>query len=163
MDWLTTTHTSAAGPMLRDWQRLSASRWGRWLFARELSRRSPYLRTIRPQFRELRPTLCTIALRKRRRVENRLGAVHPLAMGNLCELAASLVTDVTIPATLRATSRGMTIEYLRAAETDVIATARLDRAEWHGAESIAVPVSVTDTQGVEVVRAVVSVSVFPVS
>jgi hypothetical protein len=56
-------------------------------------------------------------------------------------------------------SRGMTIEYLRRAESDVTATARLDKAEWGDAQNIAVPVSAVDRNGTEVVRAVITVRV----
>ncbi len=38
-----------------------------------------------------------------------------------------MVTEVTIPTSMRWISRGMTIEYLRKAETDVTATARLTK------------------------------------
>jgi hypothetical protein len=55
----------------------------------------------------------------------------------------------------------MTIEYLAKAETDVTATARLDKNDWSGAENVAVPVSVHDSQGKEVVRAVISMYVSP--
>jgi hypothetical protein len=55
--------------------------------------------------------------------------------------------------------RGMTIEYLRKAETDVTGTARLDKTEWSGAEDVGVHVSVTDRQGTEVVRAVITMYV----
>jgi hypothetical protein len=72
-----------------------------------------------------------------------------------------MVTEVTIPATMRFTPRGMTIEYLRDALSDVNATARLDKTEWREAETIAVPVSVLDSAGTEVVRAVVTMHVFP--
>ena len=57
--------------------------------------------------------------------------------------------------------RGMTIEYLAKAQTDVMATARLDKTEWAGPENIGVPVTVTDTAGKEVVRAVISMYVSP--
>jgi acyl-coenzyme A thioesterase PaaI-like protein len=101
-------------------------------------------------------------MRKRRGVENHIGTVHALAMGNLCELAAGMVTEVTIPTSLRWLPRGMTIEYLRKAETDVTATARLDKTEWTGqAENVAVPVSVVDTTGTEVVRAVITMYISP--
>jgi hypothetical protein len=100
-------------------------------------------------------------MRKRRRVENHIRTVHALAMGNLCELAAGMVTEVTIPSTLRWIPRGMTIEYLRKAETGVIATARLTKTEWTAPESVAVPVSVIDESGVEVVRAVITMYVTP--
>jgi hypothetical protein len=83
-------------------------------------------------------------------------------MGNLCELAAGMVTEVTIPTTLRWIPRGMTIEYLRKAETGVIATARLAKTEWAGSpESVGVPVSVVDESGTEVVRAVITMYVTP--
>lgn len=152
----------AVGPTLRSWRRWSASRLGRWLFARAVCRRAPYFATIRPCFLELAPTLCRVSMRKRRAVENHLHTVHALAMGNLCELAAGMVTEVTVPGSMRWLPRGMTIEYLRRAATDVAATARLDKKEWAGAaENVGVPVSVVDATGTEVVRAVITMYVSP--
>jgi len=72
-----------------------------------------------------------------------------------------MCTEVTIPVGMRWIPRGMTIEYLAKAETDIIATARLDKTEWTGAENIGVPVSVQDANGKEVVRAVISMYVSP--
>jgi|SRR5690606_32481523 len=162
MDWLTLTHATPIGPTLKAWQKLSGSRWGRWMFARTVCRRAPYFATIKPRFLELRPTACRVEMRKRRAVENHIRTVHALAMGNLCELAAGMVTEVTLPTTMRWIPRGMTIEYLRPAETDVTATARLDKTEWSGAaENVGVPVSVVDRNGREVVRAVITMYVSP--
>ena len=160
-DWLTRTDTTAAGPTLRAWMRWQRSAFGRWMFARTVCRRAPYFGTIKPRFIDLQPKLCRVSMRKRRAVENHIRTVHALAMGNLCELAAGLCTEVTIPVGMRWIPRGMTIEYLAKAETDVIATARLDKTEWTGAENIGVPVTVTDTNGKEVVRAVISMYVSP--
>jgi len=159
MDWLTLTHANSAGPTLRAWQKRSTSRIGRWLFTRALCRRSPYSATIRPRFVELGPGVCKVAMRKCRRVQNHPGAVHTLAIGNLCELAAEMVTEVTIPPTMQWTPRGMTIEYLRKAESDVTATARLDKNEWGETQNVGVPVSVVDANGTEVVRAVITLHV----
>ena len=117
--------------------------------------------TIKPKFVDLQPKLCRVWMRKRRAVENHIGTVHALAMGNLCELAAGMCTEVTIPTAMRWIPRGMTIEYLAKAETDVTATARLEKSEWAGAENISVPVSVHDANGKEVVRAVISMYVSP--
>lgn len=161
MDWLTMTDTTSAGPTLRAWIRLQRSSFGRWLFARTVSRRAPYFGTIKPRFLDLQPKLCRVAMRKRRAVENHIGTVHALAMGNLCELAAGMCTEVTIPPAMRWIPRGMTIEYLAKAETDIVATARLDKTEWAGAENLSVPVTVTDANGKEVVRAVISMYVSP--
>ena len=153
------THTNAVGPTLRSWQKRSGSRFGRWLFARKMCRRAPYVRSLQPRFTELRPALCKVAVANRKGVRDSQGAVHALAIGSLCELAAGMVTDVTIPPTLRWTTRGMTIEYLRKAQTGVTATARLDKAEWSDAQNVGVPVSVVDGNGAEVARAVISINV----
>jgi acyl-coenzyme A thioesterase PaaI-like protein len=161
MDWLTMTDSTSIGPTLRAWQKHGASSVGRWLFARMVCRRAPYFGTIRPQFLELRPTLCKVSMRRRRAVENHLGGIHALALGNLCELAAGMVTEVTTPPTTRWIPRGMTIEYLRKAENAVTATARLDKSEWSVAGNVAVPVSVSDRNGNEVVRAVITMHVTP--
>ncbi|HEY8549623.1 MAG TPA: hotdog fold domain-containing protein, partial [Vicinamibacterales bacterium] len=156
MDWLSTTHTTSVSRVLQSWQRRSTSGLGRWLFTREVCRRSPWFATIRPRFIEMRPTLCRIGMTNRRRIQDHLGTVHAVAIGNLCELAAEMVTEVTIPATMRWTTRGMTIEYLRKASTDVVAIARLDKSEWRESENVGVPVSVVDATGTEVVRAVIT-------
>jgi acyl-coenzyme A thioesterase PaaI-like protein len=161
MDWLTMTDSTSMGPTLQAWHKHSASTLGRWLFARMVCRRAPYFGTIRPRFLELRPTFCKVAMRRRRAIENHLGAIHALALGNLCELAAGMVTEVTTPPTTRWIPRGMTIEYLRKAESDVSATARLDKSEWSATGNVAVPVSVTDRNGNEVVRAVITMHISP--
>jgi hypothetical protein len=67
--------------------------------------------------------------------------------------------EVSIPTTMRWIPRGMTIEYLRRAETNLTGTARLDKTQWTGAEDVGVPVSVTDRSGNEVVRAVITMYV----
>lgn len=161
MDWLTLTDTTTAGPTLRAWIRAHKSTFGRWLFARTVSKRAPYFATIKPKFLDLQPRLCRVWMKKRRAVENHIGTVHALAMGNLCELAAGMCTEVTIPTNMRWIPRGMTIEYLGKAETDVTASARLEKSEWTQAENVAVPVSVHDANGKEVVRAVISMYVSP--
>jgi acyl-coenzyme A thioesterase PaaI-like protein len=160
-DWLARNDTTSSGPTLRAWERMRKSSFGRWLFARTVSRRAPYFGTIRPRFLELQPKSCRVAMRKRRAVEDHIGTVHALAMGNLCELAAGLCTEVTIPVGMRWIPRGMTIEYLAKAETDVVATARLDKTEWAGAENVGVPITVSDANGKEVVRAVITMYVSP--
>lgn len=153
--------TTGVSPTLAKWQRMSSGAFGRWLFARAVCFRAPYFATISPRFLELRPGLCRVSMVKRRRVENHIGTVHALAMGNLVELAAGLATEVTIPTSMRWIPRGMTIEYLKKAVTGVTATARLDKPVWSGAENTGVLVSVHDAQGVEVVRAVVTMYVSP--
>lgn len=159
VDWLTMTSATPVPVVLRRWQKLGGSRFGRWLFARAVCRKAPYFATIAPRFIELAPASCRVTIPKRRAVENHLGTVHALAIGNLCELAAGMVTEVTIPGTMRWIPRGMTIEYLRKADSDVTATARLDKNEWREAGNVGVPVTVVDSRGDEVVRAVITMYV----
>jgi acyl-coenzyme A thioesterase PaaI-like protein len=155
------TQTTAIRATLSDWQKRSQSRLGRWLFARGVCRRAPYFASIKPLFQELRPGLCVVVMPRTRSTAGAAGGVHPLAIANLCELAASTVTEVTLPANMSWHTRGMTIEYLRRAESDVTATARLAKAEWGEAQNIAVPVSAVDRNGTEVVRAVITMRVEP--
>jgi acyl-coenzyme A thioesterase PaaI-like protein len=147
--------------ILEAWQRLGQRPFGRWLFARAVCWRAPYFATIRPQFHELRPGRCAVGFRRRRAVLNHLGSVHAIAIANLCELAAGVLMEATLPVTHRWIPRGMTIEYLARAEGDVLATARLDRSTWGAAESLGVPVTVADLAGRETVRAVISMYVSP--
>jgi len=100
-------------------------------------------------------------MRKRRRVENHIGTIHALAMGNLCELAAGVLMEAATPPNMRWIPKGMQIRYLAKAPTDVSATARIDPAAWSTAQDVIVPVSVTDTAGTEVVRADITMYVSP--
>jgi acyl-coenzyme A thioesterase PaaI-like protein len=126
-----------------------------------LCRRAPYFASIKPCFLELRPALCVIVMPRRSSTGGPAGTVHSLAIANLCELAAGTVTEVTLPPGMSWQSRGMTIEYLRRAESDVTATARLDKTEWGEAQNVAVPVTAVDRNGSEVVRAVITMRVEP--
>jgi acyl-coenzyme A thioesterase PaaI-like protein len=146
---------------LLEWQKRSSSRFGRWLFTRAVCRRAPYFASIKPHFLELRPALCVVVMPHQRSSGGPAGSVHSLAIANLCELAASTVTEVTLPPGMTWQSRGMTIEYLRRADSDVTATARLDKTEWGEAQNVAVPVSAVDRNGSEVVRAVITMRVEP--
>ncbi len=92
------------------WQRLSTKPFGRWLFTRTICRRAPYFGTISPRIHELAPGLCRVSMKKRRGVENHIGTVHALAMGNLCELAAGVLMEATTPHDMRWIPKGMQIQ-----------------------------------------------------
>ena len=143
------------------WQRLAHHSIGRWLFARAVCRRAPYFATITPRFDELTPERCRVSMRKRRRVENHIGTIHALAMGNLCELAAGVLMEAATPPNMRWIPKGMQIQYLAKAPTDISATARIEPAAWSTAQDVIVPVSVTDAAGTEVVRADITMYVSP--
>lgn len=148
-------------PVYRSYLQISRLPLGMWLFTRLICLRAPYFSSIRPLFRDLRPGSSTVFMRKRRRVQNHIGTIHALAMGNLCELAAGLVMESTLPVSMRWIPRGMNIEYLGKAQTDVTATATLHQQAWDQAEDVPVQVAVRDANGDEVVRATITMYVSP--
>ena len=142
--------------ILSIWRRLASVPGGRWLFARLVCRKAPYFATIRPAITELRPGYCEVRIRKRHAVLNHLGTVHAIAICNMAELAAGLVSDATVPSSHRWIPKGMTVEYLRRAETDLRAVAELDLLPQLGAKAeIPVYVNAFDASGEGVFRATI--------
>ncbi|MFO1432901.1 MAG: hotdog fold domain-containing protein [Candidatus Competibacteraceae bacterium] len=143
-------------PVLQRYEQLRRRPFGKALFSWLLCCRAPYFRTIRPRVLYLRPGRCVVAMSKRRAVYNHIQTVHALAIGNLCELAAGLMMEVTVPPTLRWLPKGMMIEYLHRAETDLVATCELPPAvAFQAATEVPVTVRVRDGQNQEVVTAVI--------
>lgn len=144
------------------WQRLSAWPGGRWLFSRLVCLKAPYFASIDPRFEALRPGHCELSIRKRRAVLNHIGTVHAIAMCNMAELAGGTMTDVTIPATHRWIPKGMSVDYLKKATTNLRAIAELAPIPSFGAAAdLPVTVSVVDARGETVLRAVITMWVTP--
>ena len=115
----------AARPLaIRLWQRLGGSTLGSWLFTRIVCFKAPYFASISPRVLRLEPGLCQARLRQRRRVQNHIGTVHAIALCNLAELCAGLVTDVSIPRDMRWIPQDMTVRYLKKASGTITAAAR---------------------------------------
>ncbi len=147
---------------LQIWRRLSAWPFGKWLFTRVVCWKAPYFGSIRPRIVELRPGYGEVGIRKRRAVLNHIGTVHAIAICNMAELAAGTMTDATIPATHRWIPKGMTVEYLGKAGTDLKAMAVIDPIPDFGkAMDMPVGVSVADEAGQIVFRAVITMWVSP--
>ena len=148
--------------VLAIWGRLAPLPGGKWLFSRLICLKAPYFSSVRPRFVALRPGYCEVAIRKRRAVTNHLGTVHAIAMCNMAELAAGILTEATVPGTHRWIPKGMTVEYVKKAGSDLRAVAELDHLPDFGpAAEMPVPVSVTDSQGEQVFRAVIRMWVSP--
>lgn len=132
---------SKSSQALSAWNKLSTLPFGKCIFSRLIAFRAPFFSSINAQFVELRPGYGEVHLRKRRKVLNHLGTVHAIAMCNLAELVGGSVTDASIPATHRWIPKGMTVEYLAKAETDLRAVVELD-AEMNVRDSMELPVVV---------------------
>jgi acyl-coenzyme A thioesterase PaaI-like protein len=142
---------------LSTWQRLSSKPGGKWLFSRLVCWKAPYFGSISPVFSELRPGRSTVHFKKRRKVLNHIGTVHAIAMCNLAEIAAGTMTDASMPASLRWIPKGMTVEYLRRADTNVTAVAEIDTSKALAADTdLPVSVAITDSNGQIVCRAVIN-------
>lgn len=109
---------------MRLWRRLGGTATGRRLFSRVVCIKAPYFASIAPRVQVLEPGLCEAELRQRRSVQNHIGTVHAIALCNLAELCAGLVTDVSIPADMRWIPKGMTVRYLAKARGTIRASAR---------------------------------------
>lgn len=135
---------------------------GRHVFSRALCMKAPYFSSIRPLVAELEPGRCEVHMRKRRAVTNHIGTVHAIAMCNMAELAGGLVTDVSVPTTHRWIPKGMTVEYLKKAETDLVAIGRpVGTPDLAQGCDYPVQVDVTDTAGDVVFRARITMWVSP--
>ena len=132
---------------------------GRWRFARAARMRNPLLAALQARFGELRVGLCRTEMHAHRGVRSADGALDPIAISALAQLAAIMVIEVSVPEGVCGTARGLTIEHLRRAESAVVALARLDKTDWGEPGLVGVPVTISDTAGIEVARAVVSFAV----
>lgn len=145
------------------YRRLVSLPGGRWLYGRLICSKAPYFATIAPHFVTLEPGCCEVTIRDRRRVHNHIGTVHAIALCNAAELSAGMMTDVTIPASMRWIPKGMTVEYVAKAKGTMRAKATPEFAPTESASGYAWPakVSIRDGEGNEVFRARIDMWVSP--
>lgn len=151
----------AVNATLSSYRRLEKLPLGKRLFSAAVCLKAPYFQSIRPLFVDLQPGRSVVSMRKRRAVLNHIGTVHALACGNLCELAAGTVMEASVPTNMRWIPKGMDIQYLAKAETDLVARAEAPLEYPATASEVQVPVQVTDRNGREVVHAVIRMWVSP--
>ncbi len=135
--------------------------FGQALFSYVVARQAPYFSTIKPKILKLEPHLCTIKMRKRRKVENHLKTVHAIAMCNLCELAGGLCLEVTLPKEFRWIPIGMEVAYLKKAKTDLVGLCKLPEIDWKNTDEVTCFVSVKDDSGIEVMNAHIRMKISP--
>ena len=143
---------------LKIWKALENKPAGKWTFSKMLCLKAPYFSSISPLFEQLQPSLCIIRMKKHRAVLNHLGTVHAIAMCNMAELAGGTMTDATVPSTHRWIPKGMTVEYLKKAKTDLvaIATPADENFQWNQGSDYLVNVEVKDTKQETVFKAVIT-------
>jgi hypothetical protein len=146
------------------WRKFAAFPGGKRLFSKMVCLKAPYFSSIRPLINELDAAHCEVRISKQRSLTNHIGTVHAIVMCNMAELSGGLLTDVVVPRkTHRWIPKGMTVEYLKKAETDLRAVATLEKSVPKFAASAELPVRVEvyDTRDVLVFRARIAMWVSP--
>ena len=152
-----------AAPILALYRRITRWPAGHWLFSRAVCFKAPYFASITPRFESLEPGRCSATIRHRRAITNHLGTVHAIAICNLAELTAGVMTDATIPAGMRWIPKGMTVEYLKKAVGTMrgVATPDIPVVAADAGYDLPVSVVVTDAAGETVFRARIAMWVSP--
>lgn len=132
---------------------------GNAAFSKKICEIVPYFATIEPQFVVLQPSYAEVTMPNTPLVHNHLGTVHAIAMCNLAEIAAGLMTDVSIAETCRWIPIGMNVRYLAKAQTDLRGIADGRGIDWTNPGDKDIPVSITDNNGLEVCSATITVKV----
>lgn len=152
-----------AAPLLALYRRLQRWPAGGWLFARAVCFKAPYFGSIAPRITLLDVGRCEARIADRRRVHNHIGTVHAIALCNLAELTAGLMTDASIPASMRWIPQGMSVRYLKKAVGPQHAVATPAEPVREATEGYALPVDVAvrDAGGETVFTARVDMWVSP--
>lgn len=127
--------------------------FGNLIFSSLVARAAPYFTSIKPKVEELTPNYMKVSMKKRRAVHNHLKTVHAIAMCNLCEFAAGICMEASIPKHRRWIPVGMEANYLKKAQTDLTGVCDLGTPLWDEVDAVICPVSVYDLNGVEVMNA----------
>ncbi|POA54725.1 hotdog fold domain-containing protein [Pseudomonas sp. GW531-R1] len=120
---------------------------------------APYFSTITPEISELRPGHAVVNVPFRKEITNHLASVHAIALCNAAELAGGMMTDVSIPAGAKWIPKGMTVEYLAKAKSNIRAVAQGEGIDWQTAGDKDVPVDIFDEAGVKVFTANITMNV----
>lgn len=133
------------------YQKLADKPLGRWLFSRVIAGKAPYFRTIKPMVETLEENYCAIRFKKKKRVENHIGTVHVIAICNALEMAMGVMAEASVPKHLRWLPKGMSVDYVAKAGSDMLAEAKVDAQDWQVGDMI-VLVTCKDTDGNVVVE-----------
>ena len=141
--------------VLRMYRKFAEWSPGGWLFSRAVCFRAPYFGSIRPRITALEPGLCRAEISHRRAVQNHIGTVHAIALCNLAELTAGVVTEASLPTSMRWIPKGMSVQYLAKAKGTMTAEARpaIPAAHADAGYELPIDVQVKDPSGVLVFRA----------
>lgn len=136
------------------------SKWplGKKIFSWLFCLKAPYFGSIKPRFETIESGRCIVKMKKRRAILNHLGTVHAIAMCNLAEAAGGLCLEATLDRSRRWIPKGMRVEYLKKATSDLTAYCEFDPAGLSLGEN-EIEVNVFDRAGEKVFRAFITMYV----
>lgn len=148
---------------LKIWKSFQKKPGGKYIFSRLLCIKIPYFSSISPLLETLAPDYCEVSMKKHNAVLNHLDTVHAIAICNLAELAAGTMTDASVPKTHSWILKGMQVEYLKKATTDLraIATPADLNIQWDEITEYQVNVEVLDLAQDIVCHALITMRVSP--
>jgi acyl-coenzyme A thioesterase PaaI-like protein len=120
---------------------------------------APYFSTITPEISVLTPGRAEVHVPFRKEITNHLASIHAIALCNAAELAGGMMTEVSIPNGARWIPKGMTVEYLAKAKSNVNAIADGIEIDWNLAGDKVVSVDIFDEGGVKVFNAKITMNV----
>ncbi|WP_297803204.1 hotdog fold domain-containing protein [Arenimonas sp. GDDSR-1] len=144
-----------ATPLLALYGKISRWPCGHWLFSKAVCFKAPYFGTIAPIITRLENGRCEAVIKDRRAVHNHIGTVHAIALCNLAELCAGVMTDASLPKAMRWIPKGMTVAYLKRAKgrMHAIATPMIPMVDSDAGYDLPVNVDVLDSSGDKVFHA----------
>ena len=140
---------------------LSALPQGRRLFSTLFSQKAPYFGSIHMQVQEMAENRAEVLIPKRRGVQNHIGTVHVIAVANGLEAAMGLLAEATTPKGYRWLPKGMTLDYVGLANSDIRCVAETTDADWASAPDVPVKVTATRADGDVVVEGTIRLWVTP--
>jgi acyl-coenzyme A thioesterase PaaI-like protein len=136
-------------PLLKLYAKITRWPFGHWVFSRAVCFKAPFFGTIAPTIIRLENGRCEAVFKDRRAVHNHIGSVHAIALCNLAELCAGVMTDASLPKDMRWIPKGMTVSYLKRAKGRMhgVATPMLPIVSSNDGYDLPVNVDVTDAAG----------------
>ncbi|MDQ3297092.1 MAG: DUF4442 domain-containing protein [Myxococcota bacterium] len=159
---LPTVRLDGSRNLIRDaWNFLSGIPGGKIVFSRLVGRMAPYTGSINATVTVLRPGYAEVQMQDRRAIRNHLDCVHAVALANLAELAGNVALAYSLPDDARFIVSGMEIDYLKKARGAITAVGEPPVPRTAVRAQYDVPVTLRDTSGEEVAKAVLHSLVGP--
>lgn len=127
---------------------------GLTILSKIVSRKAPYFQTVDPIISKLERNYCEARMSKNKSVENHIGTVHVIAICNGLEYVMGVLTEASIPTHLRWLPKGMQVNYVAKANSDIKLIARVED-EWKAGD-LNVTIEAYREDGVVVVQGVIT-------